>query len=244
MAKEIIIRFYEELNDFLPSQIRKQDIRYSASNHQNIKDIIEALGIPHSEVDLILVNGISIDFNYKPAENDRFSIYPVFESLNIQELSRLRPEPLRELRFILDVHLGKLARYLRMLGYDSYYRNDLEDREIVIISGESNRIILTRDLQLLKHKTVTHGYYIRATDPHEQIKEVACRFNLDLTRKPFSICMECNGQLKPVDKSEIDDRLEPGTRKYFNEFYICDSCEKIYWAGSHLEKMKEMIRSL
>jgi uncharacterized protein with PIN domain len=244
VAKKITIRFYEELNDFLPASKRKKDLNLQVSNHQNIKDIIESLNIPHIEVDLILSNGKSVNFQYRPKEGDRFSVYPVFESFNIADVTHLRPEPLRNTLFILDVHLGKLARYLRMIGYDTYYRNDLEDNEIVSISIEENRIILTRDIQLLKNSAITHGYFVRDINPEKQLREIIGRFNLDLSGKLFSICMECNGRLKQVEKKEIEHRLEPGTQRCFNEFYLCQMCEKIYWPGSHYEEMKRMIDKL
>jgi uncharacterized protein with PIN domain len=244
VAKKIIIRFYEELNDFIPSSRRKTDIPLEVANHQNIKDIIEAQGVPHTEVDMILANGESVGFGYKPEQDDRFSVYPVFESLDIKGATRLRPKPLRTTKFILDVHLGKLARYLRMLGYDTYYRNDLEDDEIVSISKKEKRIILTRDLQILKYGVVTHGYFVRHTNPGKQLREIIRHFHLDLNKKPFSICMDCNGKLKPVDKVAIEDRLEDCTKKCFDEFYICSNCSKIYWPGSHYEEMIKMIESL
>jgi uncharacterized protein with PIN domain len=244
MGKKIHIRFYEELNDFLPKNKRKTTYILEISSHQNIKDIIEAEGIPHAEVDLILANDESVGFEYRPAEGDRFAVYPVFESLDISSITRLRPKPLREIKFILDVHLGKLVRYLRMLGFDCYYRNDLEDDFIVEKSLEQKRIILTRDLQLLKNGRVTHGYFVRSTDPKKQLVEVIKRFDLKKFMDPFSICMECNGRLKKADKSKIEHKLEEGTRSSFDIFYQCEECEKIYWAGSHFEKMQNLIKEL
>jgi uncharacterized protein with PIN domain len=244
MGKTIHIRFYEELNDFLPAKKKKTTYTLEISSHQNIKDVIEAEGIPHAEIDLILANGDSVAFDYRPSDGDRIAVYPVFESLDISNVTRLRPKPLREIKFILDVHLGKLVRYLRMLGFDSFYKNDLEDDFIVEKAIEDKRIILTRDLQMLKNGKVSHGYFVRSTNPKKQLKEVIRRFDLNEFKDPFSICMECNGRLKKVAKKDIEHLLEPGTRNCFDEFYQCKNCGKIYWAGSHFEKMKELIDDL
>jgi len=244
MGKTIRIRFYEELNDFLPQLKKKKTYEIRVSSHQNIKDIIEAEGIPHTEVDLILAGNDSVDFSYRPNDNERIAVYPVFESLNITNVTCLRPLPLRTTRFILDVHLGKLVRYLRMLGFDSYYSNDLEDDFIVEKAKQDKRIILTRDLQILKNRKVTHGYYVRSTDPKKQLKEVVKRFDLKKNPDPFSICMDCNGLLQKVPKSIIENELEKGTREAFDEFYRCRDCNKIYWRGSHFDKMEQLIEDL
>lgn len=244
MGNKISIRFYEELNDFLPERKKRTTYPLEISYHRSVKDIIEAEGIPHTEVDLILVNNEPVAFDYKPGTNDRIAVYPVFESLDITSVNRLRPEPLRVTRFILDVHLGKLARYLRMLGFDCVYENDLEDPEIVERSLKERRIILTRDIQLLKNGKVTHGYFMRSTDPKEQLKEVFNRFDLRDQQKPFTICMNCNGLLVRVEKGKIQHLLEKCTRENFDTFFRCMDCKKIYWPGSHFEKMSEIIESL
>lgn len=206
-----------------------------------VKDVIESLGVPHTEIDLILVNGESVSFRYKPCIDDRVSVYPVFESLDISQVTRLRPEPLRVSRFILDVHLGKLAKYLRMLGFDTLYRNDYEDNEIIDISARDKRIILTRDLGILKNSRVTHGYWIRSQQPGEQAAEVIRRFDLSKSIKPLNRCIECNGKIREVEKAEIIEQLKPKTIKYFDEFYRCTNCGKVYWEGSHFSKMQGKI---
>src|SRR2546421_13022901 len=169
-------RFYAELNDFLAPARRMLTFAHSFRGRVSIKDMIEALGVPHTEVDLILVNGVSVDFSYLVRSADRVSVYPVFESLDITPVLRVRPHPLRETRFVLDIHLGKLARYLRLLGFDSLYRNDYDDHTIVALAHEEQRIILTRDTGLLKHSAVTHGHWLRATDARRQIPEVGRAF--------------------------------------------------------------------
>jgi uncharacterized protein with PIN domain len=242
--KSITIRFYEELNDFLPKEKRKVRFTHEFFGRESVKDLIEAIGVPHTEVDLILVNGNSVDFNYILQDKDEVSVYPVFESFDIKEVQHLRPKPLREPKFVLDIHLGKLARYMRMLGFDTFYRNDLKDEEIVHISLTEIRTILTRDVGLLKRGNVTHGYFVRNTEIEKQLKEVVKRFQLENEIKEFSRCIECNTLLKPIDKEKIIDQLPPKVRKHYNEFYICPNCSKIYWKGSHVEDMLRVINKL
>src|SRR5271157_1471134 len=159
--KQASLRFYAELNDFLPPERRATDIPCPFHVSPAVRDLIESLGVPHTEVDLILANGESVDFDYPVRDGDRISVYPVFESLDIAPLARVRPEPLRHPRFVVDVHLGRLAASLRMLGFDALYRNDASDEELARTSSEQERILLTRDRGLLKRSAVTRGYYVR-----------------------------------------------------------------------------------
>jgi uncharacterized protein with PIN domain len=240
--KSATFRFYEELNDFLPSGKRKVYFDHPFEGRPGIKDIIEAIGVPHTEIDLILVNGNSVDFNYQLQAGDRVSVYPVFESLDISAVSRVSSAPLREPRFVLDVHLGKLSRRLRLLGFDTLYSNDFEDEEIIEISRRENRIICTRDRGLLKNKRVTHGYWLRSHLPKHQLQEVIRRFDLSAIIKPFTRCLECNGKIVPVEKESIAGQLPPRTRKHYRDFYQCIDCQKIYWEGSHYQKMVSFIK--
>lgn len=235
-------RFYEELNDFLPARWRKKDVTHGFSGRPSVKDMIEGLGVPHVEVDLILVNGRSVGFDHPVRDGDRISVYPVFESLDIAPLVRLRPRPLRQSRFILDVHLGKLARALRLLGFDARYRNDLADPEIVRIAAEEARIILTRDRRLLKCGEVTRGYWVRSTRPENQVREILERFDLRSQARPFTRCMMCNGMLEAVDKHDVAHQLQPRTERYYDTFYRCGNCDGIYWEGSHFHALKERVR--
>src|SRR5215208_5091043 len=211
----IHLRFYEELNDFLPLEKRKISFDHTILVKTSIKDIIESLGVPHTEIDLILVNGQSVNFTYQVQENDYISIYPVFELLDIGELTHLRPEPLRNPRFILDVHLGKLARHLRLLGFDVIYDKHYSDETITIHCQTEKCIVLTRDVGLLKNKKITHGYWIRATDPEKQIIEVLNKFDLYRKSHPFTRCLECNGLLESVEKNKIIHLLLPATEQYY-----------------------------
>ncbi len=237
-------RFYEELNEFLPREMRKQLFSYSFNGTPSVKDAIEALGVPHSEVDLVIVNSFSVSFSYRLRDGDHISVYPVFETLDITPIVHLRAKPLRVSRFILDVHLGKLAKYLRLCGFDTFYSRDYSDMEIINLSKSEKRIIITRDIELLKNKKVTHGYWIRSQIPDIQLKEVFLRFDLKKQALPFSRCMECNGLLKDILKEDILDRLLPNTAKFFNNFRVCSECNRVYWEGSHYDKMKKYIDGL
>ncbi len=244
MSKRATFRFYEELNDFLPEHKKKTLFLYDFEGNPSVKDAIEAIGVPHTEVDLILVNSKSVMFSYHLQDGDMISVYPVFESLDISDVTHLRDKPLREPKYVLDVHLGKLAKYLRMLGFDTLYENNYEDTEIIEIAKNQNRIILTRDVSILKNKTVTHGYWIRSQYPKKQLEEVIVRFDLFSNIKPFYRCLVCNGILTKTKKESINNKLQPKTKQYYDEFYQCKSCEKVYWKGSHYYKMKNFIESL
>jgi 2-keto-3-deoxy-L-rhamnonate aldolase RhmA/uncharacterized protein with PIN domain len=238
------LRFYAELNDFMPVTQQHTLIDHPFELSRSIKDMIESLGVPHTEIDLILVNGNSVGFDYQVRDGDRVSVYPRFTSIDITPLLRVRPQPLPVARFVLDTHLGKLAAYLRMLGFDTLYRNDYTDAELAHISHAEERILLTKDRGLLKRTEVTHGYFVREIDPQQQVAEVLRRFALSQSVAPFSRCLRCNTLLKPVDKATIVDRLPPKTREYYQEFRICPTCGRIYWRGSHYDRMQHLIDRL
>ena len=231
-------RFYEELNDFLTPEQRKKTLRYEFNGHPGIKDPIEAFGVPHTEVDLIIVNAESVGFDYRLQPGDRVAVYPMFESFDISPLVKLREQPLRCTTFVVDVNLGKLARRLRMLGFDVLYDSRYRDGEIAAIASEQGRIVLTRDRRLLFFKRITHGYWVRSVFPEEQVQEVLQRFDLYRQLRPFQRCINCNGTLQPVAKADIIDQLEPKTRRYYEAFCRCSGCGKIYWEGSHVENMR------
>ncbi len=232
-------RFYAELNDFLAPAQRQRSLPYRFSGHPGIKDPIEVFGVPHTEVELIIVNGQPVGFDYQLQTGDRVAVYPVFESLDISPLLKLREKPLRNPRFILDVNLGKLAKRMRLLGFDCLYRNDYRDAEVVNIAVNEQRIVLTRDRRLLYAKHISHGYWVRAVDVYSQVDEVLRRFDLYSSIQPFARCLVCNGVLAPVAKADILERLEPKTRLYYEDFYRCTDCQRIYWEGSHMQDMRQ-----
>jgi len=234
-------RFYEELNDFLPSGNRKKIVPYQFTGTPSIKNTVEAIGVPHTEIDLILVNGNSVGFEFLIKGGEHISVYPVFEAFDISPLKRLRPKPLREIKFIVDVNLGKLAQKLRLLGFNTLFRNDFNDNEIVELSVKEKRIVLTRDKGVLTHTRLTHGYWLRRDDPKEQLKELINRLQLQNSFKPFSRCSNCNGELAAVDKNEIKTKLYTETFNSFNQFWECKGCGNIYWQGSHFDKICDWV---
>lgn len=237
-------RFYEELNDFLPKHRRKTDFEATFKGKRSIKDMIEALGVPHTEIDLILVNGNSVDFNYIFQDEDRVSVYPVFESLNITNVTRLRKIPLRRNKFIADINLGDIVKYMRVLGLDLYYDPLLSTREIIEISKRENRVILTKSRKLLKFKDVSHGIFIRPGTTTEQIRRIIDFLDIKDKIKPFSRCLRCNTLLNIVLKEKIIDRIPPKTKEFCNEYVQCRSCNKIYWKGTHFIDMEKVVRQI
>lgn len=237
-------RFYEELNDFLPTERRKTAFLHPFRHRGSIKDMIESLGVPHTEIEIILVNGRSVGFDYIVHDGDEIAVYPMFESFDVTPLLRLRPAPLREPRFVLDVQLGALARYLRLCGFDTLYRNDYRDDELARISAGERRILLTRDRDVLKRRIVTHGYFVRSDRPREQLREVCARLDLYRLCAPFRRCIRCNASLHPVAKDAIAHRLEPATRRYYDDFHACTGCGRIYWEGSHVARMRGILAEL
>jgi uncharacterized protein with PIN domain/sulfur carrier protein ThiS len=234
-------RFYAELNDLLATERRAVTFAYPCNGQSTVKDTIESIGVPHTEVDLILVNGEPVDFSYRVQDGDRVSVYPVFESIDIASVARLRPEPLRETRFVLDTHLGTLARYLHMLGFDTLYHRDAADEELARISRDENRILLTRDRGLLKRSAVTHGHLMRETVPRRQLTEVVEHFDLYRSAALFRRCLRCNTVLCLVDKTTVAARLPERTRQLHSEFRTCESCGRVYWSGSHYARMRRMV---
>lgn len=239
-----IFRFYAELNDHLPPESRMRDIVHSFQGPASVKDRIESLGVPHTEVDLILVNGTPMDFSYVLQDEDRVSVYPVFESFDITPVLRLRPAPLREPRFVVDAHLGRLAVYLRMCGFDALYRNDYADAELAGIEESERRILLTRDRGLLKRSRITRGYYVRATEPREQLLEALRRFDLFGSMQPLRRCLRCSSPLLAVSKAEVWERLPARVRELYEEFERCPECARVYWKGSHFERMRCFVDSV
>jgi uncharacterized protein with PIN domain len=244
VSDHVEVRAYAELNDFLDPAARGTTVRRPFRSHQTVKDIIEALGIPHTEVDLVLADGEPVGFAHRPTAGTRLAVYPMFESLDIAAVGRLRPTPLRDPRFVVDVNLGRLARLLRLVGFDVRYDPDLDDEDLAEVSAREHRIVLTRDRRLLHRRNVTHGLFVRADPPLEQVVDVLRRLDLGRRLVPFSRCMRCGGTLTEVSKAEVLDRLEPLTRQHYDQFARCDGCDQVYWSGSHHRHLAQLVAAI
>ncbi|MEN8120909.1 MAG: Mut7-C RNAse domain-containing protein [Bacteroidota bacterium] len=241
MQSIISIRFYAGLNFFVPKKLKQKTFQYPVKGQPSVKDLIESLSVPHTEIDLILVNSHSVDFSYKVKSLDQISVYPFFYKHELRPDDSIKRIAFPEKMFIADAHLGKLAALLRMFGFDTVYRNDIDDDEIIERGVAEKRIILTRDLGILKHAIVEWGYFPRSQDSKIQLKEVIDRFDLKKHFKPFSLCIKCNGKLRAVEKGEIIDKLEDNTKSFYKDFYRCKNCDKVYWQGSHYHKMIKFV---
>jgi uncharacterized protein with PIN domain/molybdopterin converting factor small subunit len=243
MYKTASLSFHAELNDFLSKKDKFQKIEHRFDNPPIVKDSIEALGVPHPEVAVIKANNKTVGFDYKVNEGDSIEIFPHLYHTDIQPIKPIKPDG--KPKFILDVHLGGLARYLRMVGFDTLYNNeDWGDKYIADTGGEENRIVLSRDIGLLKRSSVIYGYYVRKKDSMKQFIEIAERYSLRSYFTPFTTCIKCNGQIASVNKNEIIHLLEEGTKNEHNEFWQCTSCQQIYWKGTHFIKMEKLIQNI
>ena len=221
-----------ELHCFLPRDKRNVTIALAFKGRQSLKHLIESLGVPHTEVGQVTANGQARGLDSVPHNGDRI------------EVRAAAPGCPLEARFLLDSHLGRLAAYLRMLGFDCLYRNDYDDAELAELVQREKRILLSRDRRLLMRKVVQYGYCLRSLEPPEQLTEVVRRFDLADKIRPFHRCLRCNGALQPVSKETVLDRLEPLTKIHYDEFSLCPACDQVYWKGSHVERMEKLIESV
>jgi hypothetical protein len=240
----VTVRFYGALNDFLPPERRGHEFTHVTQGSPSVKDLIESLGPPHPEVDVVLVDGESVGFAHRVGPGSRVVAYPPFHSLDVAPVMRLGPPPQEVPRFILDVGLGRLVGFLRMLGFDSLWRNDYADDTLARVSHDEDRILLTRDLGVLKRGEVTRGYFPRATDPEHQLVEVVRRFGLTSRMRPFSRCLACNGPLTSAEPHEVKDRIPERVAERHSRFQQCAECQRVYWAGTHQQRMQALVDRL
>ena len=236
--------FDEQLEGLLVRRYRVRPVIYRFRDHPGIKDPIEAMGVPHTEVDVILVNGRPVGFDYRLQDGDTVAVYPVHADLSLPVCRRLSPPVPQPATFALDVHLGKLARRLRLLGFDCFYRNACDDDELIVLALAQERILLTRDLGILRQRRVVHGYLVRADRVDLQVSAVLTRYGLWDAIRPWRRCTLCNGLMEQVAKAEILPRLEPKTRRYYEEFHRCVACGRLYWQGSHHARIKAWLAQL
>ncbi|GAB4472522.1 MAG: Mut7-C RNAse domain-containing protein [Anaerolineae bacterium] len=246
---QVIFRFHAELNDFLPAQRRGMACTQPLDRRASVKDMIEAQGVPHAEVELLVVNGRSVGFDYIVQGGDEVQVYPRFDALDLPDKVRLRPPLPERPRFVLDIHLGRLAAYLRMIGFDALYgdtNNHAEflDAALARIAHDQGRVLLTHDVGLLKRSLVIYGYWVRSMSPRDHLAEVMRRFDLFDKVELFRRCMSCNGLLQPVEKAAVLHLLPAETARHYDEFRRCTSCGKIYWRGVHVKRMTALVEEI
>lgn len=234
-------RFFGELNDFLAPARRQRSFASPCAQAATAKHMVEALGVPHTEVQLLLANGTPALFGRLLCDGDRVAVYPRFAMLNLSTLPQLRQPAAAPRRFVADAHLGGLARLLRMAGFDTLYDNNIDDDEIEAIAGSEERTVLTRDRELLKRRGIAHGRYVHAVRPAAQLMEVVERLALAASAAPFSLCLHCNARLRAVDKAVVLERLPATVREVCDEFRTCDVCHRLYWKGSHWQRMSALL---
>ena len=239
-----VYHLHGDLSQLLRHRWReRQPIVAPVTRVASIKDMLESFGLPHTEIDRIACNGRTINFSHRVEAGQQFDIYPIPSPWDLTTPTLLRPDPLQSLRFIVDVNVGRLARYLRMAGFDTRYDSSWDDRRILREIAADRSILLTRNLDLLKRNQVEFGRYIRATEPVSQLREMLMLLGRVMLPKTLSRCLECNALLLPVSKQAILHRLEPLTIQYFETFSRCPRCDKIYWAGSHVDRMQQSLQA-
>jgi len=247
MEKHIIqisVRWYGELNDTLPAEQQYVPSHHRVESGVTAGEFVSQCGIPFESIDLVLVNGVSVDSHYQLKNDDHVSFFPVFESFDISSVSKVREKPLRQPKFVLDVHLGKLAYHLRMLGFDTLYANNYTDDVLCRISLQEHRTLLSKDTSLIETGSLTHAYLVKNKNPRLQLIEVLDRFQLFSLTAPFTRCIECNSVLQTIEKESILSRIPEKVQEWFNEYLWCRTCDRIYWKGSHYQKMQEFISTL
>jgi len=240
----VLVRCYAELNDYLPRTFRQHDIGIEPVAKAKVHSTVGALGIPPAAIELILVNGTSSTLEHELQDGDRVSLYPVFESFDVTSELRLRRHALRRLRFVADAHLGRLARYSRLLGFDTLFENDPGDRELARISAQEGRILLSRDRGLLMRRSVTRGLWIPPLGPREQVRYLVERLDLYGEFRPFTRCTRCNSVLDEVDPHSRDIAVPPLVKVRCDRFWRCPGCGRTYWRGSHYDRLAAFVAEL
>jgi hypothetical protein len=239
---KVRLRFHGDLNVFLGSKTDDAVIERPLSEKTSIKDVIESCGVPHPEVDLILVDDQPVGFGHTVAADAKVEVFAVENRDTNNTATRLRAVGIT--KFVADGHLGSLTRNLRLLGFDVAYQRNADDRQLLEVMARENRALLTRDRRLLMHGIVQHGYYPRSQNADEQTIEVVRRFDLSELIAPFTRCLRCNAPLEEAAKADVIDKLEPLTKIYYDQFRRCPDCEQIYWSGSHFPKLQKRVEEI
>lgn len=229
------------MNDFLPQSKKYTAFECCFNGRPAVKDVIESEGVPHTEVALILIDSEIKGLSTNLKGGERVSVYPFFSNMPVENQFDVLPFQSAELRFVADTHLGKLARYLRMAGFDTWYSHDCQDERLADLAAHETRILLTRDVGLLKRSQVVYGHWVRNLTPVEQMREVVRRYALEKSFKPFTRCLVCNEPVHPVNKQTILHRLPERVQEYCEVFTMCRNCNRIYWPGSHYENMLKFL---
>lgn len=238
------LRFYAELNDFLPAARRQRAFEVEFAAPAPVRHLVENCGVPHTEIELVLRDGVSLDLEAPVHAGDRLAVYPMFEAFDVRPELRLRARPLRVPRFVADAHLGRLARQLRMLGFDTLWANDLGDQRLAELAATQQRILLSSDRRLLMRRNVTHGCFIRRGPTLRQLAYLLERLQLCAEIRPFTRCMACNAPVTAVALAEVRDRVPPRVRERADGYWRCTGCGRVYWQGTHWAAMQARIRAL
>jgi len=240
----VFVRCYAELNDLLPLNWRFATFPLSLPPNAFVQDLAHTIGIPIDRIDLVLVNNQPVYLTYSLKENDRIAIYPVFENFDITSLTKVRDIPLRQPKFILDVHLGKLAHQLRLFGFDTLYQNNWTKDSILAIAGKEHRVLVSKSRSLLSSESLTHAHLIKSSVPRDQLMEVLAWFDLYGIASPFTRCIACNTKLRGVEKGTVLPQIPKKVQGWCNEYQACTVCERIYWKGSHYSHMNAFVQSI
>lgn len=237
-------RFFAQLNSFLAPACRGRAFSYPCARAATVKHMIEALGPPHTEVQLVRANDNAVGFDYIIRDGDRITVYPWFRTLNVSGLPNVPQLAPMRLRFIADSHLGGLAHLLRLAGFDTLYDNNYDDACLEAIASREDRIVLSRDVELLKRRSVRYGCYVYEIKPELQFREIAQRYALASKARPFYLCLSCNAPLQPISKLAALPRLPPRVQQLHDRFSTCHVCHRVFWEGSHWRRMQAVLNEL
>ena len=244
IQQHVLIRLYEELNDYLPERQRKTDFPVEPWDGMNVESLLERMKVEPGRVDLVLVNSVPAGFSTPLSAGDRVAVYPVFERFDIASATLLPNRPLRRPAFAVDIHLGKLAKYLRMAGFDAFYQNSMTTGDLVRLALSQNRIFVTTERRRLKEKEITHLLRVPTAPPLRQLAMITEQLQLETCIRPFSRCLVCNQALEPAGPDQMADSLPAHLISQGAKVFQCPSCSRIYWKGSHFKRMKQILKSV